>query len=143
MVKHMSRTQFIKTKIAKIVQEICDMKENTTTRHKNNPNKEDIYRRDEGHCNSSSYNIPQLRNKLDNQEHHAPYHPDTPSPQTGTPVQRCPSSDPSSSLTSSAGRSKEPHMDWRDAISGHAKLTDHERKSSIQSGKDLRRQTPT
>ena len=25
-------------------------------------------------------------------------------------------------------------MDWRDAISGHAKLTDLKRKSSIQSG---------
>ena len=123
--------QFI---VAKIVQDIHDIKKRTTTHHMNNPSKGDIYGRGGEHCNNSSYNTPQCQSKPDNQERHAPYHPDTPSLQNETPVQRCPSSDPSSSLATSAGRSIEPHMDWRDMISGHMKLTDLERKSSIQSG---------
>ena len=90
----LSQTQFITAKIAKIVQEIRDIRE-PTTRCKNNPSREDIYGKDGEHRNNSSYNIPQCQSKLDNLEHRVPYPPDTPSPQNETPAQKCPGSDPS------------------------------------------------
>ena len=130
----LSQTQFVIARITKIVQEIHDMRKGTTTRHKSNPSREGIHERDEVHCNNSSYNTLQHQSTLDKPRHHAPCLPDTPSPLNETPVQRCPSSDPSSSLTSSAGRNEGPHKDWRAATSGHEKFADLERYSSTQSG---------
>ena len=57
--------QLIAAKITNIVQEICDIKQRTTTCHKNSPRQEDTRGRDEERCSNSSYNIPQHQNKPD------------------------------------------------------------------------------
>ena len=120
--------------ISKIVQEICDIKRSTTTRHRNSPNKEGTYGKGAEHCSNSSYNTLQCQSTPDIPGRHALYLPDTPSPQNETPAQRCPSSNPSSSSITSAGRNEGPHKDWRAATSGHEKFSDLKRYLLTQSG---------
>ena len=59
-----SQTQLIASKITKIVQEICDIKQEATTCCRSSPRQEDTYGRGGEHCNNSSYNIPHVKASL-------------------------------------------------------------------------------